>query len=75
MSTRAIDYYHFGDLVRNISTVAQEIGVIVDVQKNNGESGKVLVVYRGQSIPRLASPYEFEIIAKSPLPGLIQPVP
>ena len=64
---KAIDYYHFGDVVRNINTIAQEIGVVIDVQKNNGENGKVVVVYKGQLKPQLASPYEFEIIGKSPL--------
>lgn len=64
---KAIDYYHFGDVVRNINTRAQEVGVIVDVQRNNGASGRVVVIYRGQLQPQLASPYEFEIIGKSPL--------
>ena len=64
---RAIDYYHFGDVVRNISSVAQEIAVVIEVQKQNGDSGKLLVVYQGQQQARLASPYEFEIISKSPL--------
>ena len=66
-NVKAIDYYHFGDVVKKLDTLANEVGVVIDVQKHEGENGQVVVVYQGNLHASVGSPFEFEIIGKSAL--------
>ena len=68
--TKAIDYYHFGDVVKRLDSMATEVGVVIDVQKHEGEFGQVIVVYKGSLKAATGSPFEFEIIGKSALSRL-----